>query len=67
MNNEPTKYEVSVHNLTVLDITAPTHVEISIRSDGTVIWVNIDGLCRFRVCRIKNLVLDDNRTVKESK
>ena len=64
-SDEPTKYEVSVKNLTSLDVTAPIHVEIVIRSDGTVIWVNIDGICRLRACRITKLTLNDERTPAE--
>jgi hypothetical protein len=44
-----------------LDINNPTIVEVLIRDDGTVVWVNIDGLCRLRVCRIKKLTVDDRR------
>lgn len=48
-----------------LDITAPELVEIKIRFDKKVVWVNIDGICRLRVCQIKNLkVQDDSRTNK---
>ncbi len=43
------------------DVTAPDGVEIMIRHDGKVIWVNIDGKCLLRACRIKNLTLDDQR------
>jgi hypothetical protein len=45
-----------------LDITAPNHsVQIEIREDGQVIWVNIDGVCALRVCRIPKLELNDSR------
>jgi len=47
--------------LETLDITAPETVEILIREDGEVIWINVDGLCRFRACRIKKLELNDLR------
>lgn len=43
------------------DITAPEEVEILVRRDGTVIWVNIDGRCALRACRIKQLVVEDGR------
>jgi len=36
----------------MLDITAPSHVEIEIREDGHVVWVNVDGECVLRACRI---------------
>jgi len=44
------------------DITAPETVEIQIRSDAKTIWINIDGICRLRACRIKNLVLIDEHS-----
>lgn len=44
-----------------IDITGPDIVEISIREDGKVIWINVDGICACRVCRIKELVIDDRR------
>ncbi len=47
------------------DLTAPKVVEISIRDDGKVVWVNIDGVCQLRACRIENLVIDDRRVQEE--
>ena len=44
-----------------LDITEPQSVEIQIRNDGKVIWINIDGACVFRACRIKELSVIDER------
>lgn len=46
------------------DITAPEFVEIAIRDDGAVIWINVDGVTALRACRIKNLVLTDYRLGK---
>ena len=40
--------------VSMLDITAPEAVEIVIRADGKVIWVNIDGLCRLRFVVLLN-------------
>lgn len=45
----------------MVDVTAPQVVEISIRYDGKVVWVNIDGICRFRACQIGTLILEDRR------
>lgn len=51
------------HNL--LDITRPdTVVEVMVNNDGSVVWVNVDGVCRLRVCRIPHLVLMDMREEK---
>lgn len=40
-----------------LDITGAGDIEIKVRNDKKVIWVNIDGLCVLRVCRIKGKVV----------
>ncbi len=50
-----------VTNPEMIDITAPSHVEIKIRGDGKVLWVNVDGICKLRVCQIKELELIDER------
>lgn len=37
----------------MLDITAPEHgVEVSWSENEKVLWVNVDGKCVLRVCRI---------------
>jgi hypothetical protein len=41
-----------------VDITAPRNVEIKVREDGSVIWVNVDGVCVLRVCQIPHLQVD---------
>lgn len=45
----------------VVDISAPECLEVEIREDGKVVWINIDGLCVFRSCQIGELLLKDNR------
>ena len=47
------------------DITGPGIVEIQVRADGKVVWVNVDGICRLRCCQIKQLKLDDERPKEE--
>lgn len=47
----------------MIDVTGPEHLEIVIREDGVIVWINIDGMCAFRACRIKELVVTDNRLV----
>jgi hypothetical protein len=41
----------------VLDISNPESVEIIIRHDMKVVWVNIDGICALRACGIKKVSL----------
>lgn len=45
-------------HLTMIDINAPVHgVDISVSNDGRTVWVNVDGLCRLRICQIERLEL----------
>jgi len=39
----------------MIDITMAELVEVEIREDGKVLWVNIDGVCQLRVCHFKKL------------
>ena len=51
-----------------IDITAPEFVEM--KTDGKVVWVNVDGVCVLRVCRAKIIVVNDEaryRTYKTPK
>jgi hypothetical protein len=47
-----------------LDITGARLVEIKIRPDGKVLWINVDGSLALRVCRIEAMVLDTGDTVR---
>lgn len=47
----------------IKDITAPEVIEISIREDGRVVWINNGEKCLFRACRIEKLVIDDRRDI----
>lgn len=48
--------------MTMLDITGTDIVEISIREDGKVVWVNTEDGCQLRICRIKGKIeIDDRR------
>lgn len=57
------------HTKQMIDITAP-ETEVELRYRNGVLWVNVDGICRLRVCRIKEEILvtdivreDDDRTL----
>lgn len=43
--------------LEMLDITAPEVVEVRLRDDNKVLWVNVDGFCRLRICQIGAIAL----------
>ncbi len=45
----------------MLDITGAESVEIKIREDGKVIWVNTEEGCVCRICKIDNLVIINER------
>lgn len=46
----------------MLDITAPEGtVQIQIRSDGKVLWINIEGKCVLRACQIERIDIIDER------
>ena len=49
----------------IVDITAPAYVEVKVREDGQVLWVNVDGVCALRICRPQNkiTVIDHRRDV----
>lgn len=47
-----------------LDITGADVVEVSHSADGTVLWVNVSGICALRICRIKQLMMNDTEVKK---
>lgn len=49
---------------TMKDITGAEEVQIVIRNDSKVIWVNTEKGCVFRICQIKKLEVDDRRKIK---
>lgn len=46
---------------TQIDVHAPKVVQVVIRNDSKTLWVNVDGVCKFRACRIEKLQVDDQR------
>ena len=48
-----------------LDLANPDEVEIIIAHDHRPktyrVWVNVDGVCRFRACRVKAVSIEDTR------
>jgi hypothetical protein len=42
-------------HLSMIDITEPNAVEIMIRPDRRVVWINVNGICVLRASRIKEL------------
>lgn len=42
----------------MLDITAPQAVQVSVREDGKVLWINTEEGCVLRICQISALHID---------
>lgn len=43
-----------------MDITAPAHgVEVLVQT--SIIHINVDGICRLRICRAPRIIVEDNR------
>jgi hypothetical protein len=54
----------SITNLIPLemgDITGAKIVEVLIRADGKVLWINVNGFCRLRICQIEKIEINDQR------
>lgn len=45
-----------------LDITGAEGVQVQIKADGKVLWINTENGCVLRVCQIKNIEINDERT-----
>jgi hypothetical protein len=45
----------------MLDITGSDYVQVEIRDDGKVLWVNNETGCVLRICQIKKIEVIDNR------
>lgn len=43
----------------LIDIEAPKVVEVQVSHDNRRLWVNINGRCVLRCCKIENLVVED--------
>ena len=41
--------------------TAPTDVDITIREDGQVAWINVDSICVLRIYRPQNPIVVTKR------
>ena len=44
-----------------LDITGPELVDVQVDTDKGILWINVDGFCALRICRVKepiHVVLD---------
>lgn len=51
----------------MLDLEDPdAGVEVMIRSDGKVLWINVDGKCVLRICQIEvPIEINDERKAND--
>lgn len=49
----------AVYDGQLLDVSDTSAVEVLIRKDKKVVWVNVDGVCVLRVCNIPDLEVND--------
>ena len=48
-----------VHTGTMLDVTEPDILEVLVDRRGRRVWINVEGVCMFRACKIRELVVRD--------
>jgi hypothetical protein len=51
----------NIEFLPEIDVAKPKSIKI--RDDGSVVWINVAGVCLFRACQIENLILIDERNI----
>lgn len=44
-----------------IDVVSPEIVQVEVRRDGEVVWVNVDGVCRLRISTPKQVTIIDPR------
>lgn len=57
-NNISSTEEIQKLHDAALDITGAAVVQIELRGDRKVLWVNVNGVCVLRICNIK--FIDDH-------
>ncbi len=45
----------------MIDISGAEIVQIRVSHDGRTVWINREKACILRICRIKQLIVDDMR------
>ena len=65
MTKDLDEYQAHLMVDTMIDILESSDIEIKIRGDGKVVWVNVNDICKFRA-RVSNLSLIDERPFIEN-
>lgn len=51
-----------VTDMPFLDISGSGDIQIRLAKDGKILWVNLDGFCTLRICKIKGKIyIEDER------
>ena len=50
----------------MLDVTAPAAVEVTVSAQRDRVWVNVNGICLFRACRIGTLVVNVQKSLRRA-
>ncbi len=50
---------------TMQDVTGPGFLEVVISEDGKTVWINAEGFCILRACKINHLTVDDHRQLSK--
>jgi hypothetical protein len=53
----PTQKDILKNQIDITGCSLP--VEIDIRFDGKILWLNVGGICLVRICRTKSLLFSD--------
>ena len=57
----------AAENITFNDVHAKQGIQIEVRHDGLVTWINVDGICRMRIISDGLTVpieIEDNRNAR---
>lgn len=44
-----------------IDVADAEYVEVLVNTARNILWVNVNGVCLLRICRIKNLTIGDGK------
>ena len=44
-----------------IDVSNAKQVDVEWREDGTVLWVNVNGVCLLRICKIDKLYVGEKK------
>jgi len=61
-NDPESKMQMAALIDSQLDVTGATLVEVVADHKTSVLHVNVNGVCLLRICRVKNMIVDDRRT-----